>query len=311
MSYTQDVPANLGWLADAPLFINSQLVASFYDAVARPPGEIKLMRYNLASGFKAGVGATLGLSAEANTGEILAKLAGWFPSLMAKATVEGQATATTSRESQEEIVIESIDTPQRQLIQLCVHYLLNYPDRLFIVRDIANDNEWRSPQIISNSPRALVFLDLPRLNQAHQAAFPPTCLIPTAAEFENSGIKLLYRQVGEKAEPQPDYPSPKLEDGGKVAQKEYWKWFFENFDPTKAMTAIEAAAPGEKIRWIDFRVPLTYEGDTIHLHISPRSTADTGDFAYNLVKRGYKHGLRIVGTVKSEPSINVLAIYEK
>ena len=37
---------------------------------------------------------------------------------------------------------------------------------------------------------------------------------------------------------------------------------------------------------------------------------DTGVFAYNLVRRGERYGLRIVGSLKSQPSLNVLAIYE-
>jgi hypothetical protein len=43
----------------------------------------------------------------------------------------------------------------------------------------------------------------------------------------------------------------------------------------------------------------------------PAATYDTGTFAYNFIKRGYKHGIRLVGTLKSEPDMNVLAIYEK
>lgn len=73
----------------------------------------------------------------------------------------------------------------------------------------------------------------------------------------------------------------------------------------------EAAAENGRIRWIDYRVPLTEDGDTLHLHLCPSGNYDTGTFAYNFVKRGYKHGLRLVGTLKSEPDMNVLAIYDK
>ena len=66
-----------------------------------------------------------------------------------------------------------------------------------------------------------------------------------------------------------------------------------------------------KIRWIDYRLPLNDEGDSLHLHVHPFEKYDTGDLAYNFVKRGFKHGIRIVGTLKSEPDMNVLAIYEK
>ena len=53
------------------------------------------------------------------------------------------------------------------------------------------------------------------------------------------------------------------------------------------------------------------EGDTLHLHVCPHGKSDTGTLAYNLIKRGFKHGLRIVGTLELEPDMNVLAIYEK
>ena len=43
--------------------------------------------------------------------------------------------------------------------------------------------------------------------------------------------------------------------------------------------------------------------------VAPRFSL--GYFAYNFIKRGFKHGLRLVGTLKSEPDMNVLAIYEK
>ena len=72
-----------------------------------------------------------------------------------------------------------------------------------------------------------------------------------------------------------------------------------------------AASANGRISWIDYRVPLTEEGDTLHLHACPADKYNTGDFAYNLVKRGFKHGLRLVGTLKSEPDMNVLAIYER
>ena len=38
---------------------------------------------------------------------------------------------------------------------------------------------------------------------------------------------------------------------------------------------------------------------------------DTGVFAYGIIRRGERFGLRIVGSLKSQPALNVLAIYEK
>jgi hypothetical protein len=78
------------------------------------------------------------------------------------------------------------------------------------------------------------------------------------------------------------------------------------------MVAVEEASSHKgRIRWIDYRLPVTRAGDTLHLHVCPAGRYDTGVFAYNLIKRGFKHGLRLVGTLKSEPDMNVLAIYDK
>lgn len=312
-----NVPANLGWLADAPLFIDAQQVAGFYDAIVRPPGAAKQMTYNVTKGFKAGVDAKVGLEAGADTGEILKLLASWFPSIKAKVKAEGGGTAEVSKETEHEVLIEAIDTPQRQLIQLTIHYLLNCPERLYMVKDLATDSDWRNPESIAKSPRSIVFLDFPSQEQVDIAAQVQgtkicyTRLIPTAAEFEKSGVKLLYSELRGKRELPPKFEEPKTATELRAKRREYWNWFSQNFEPRQAITVIENAAPGERIRWIDYRVPLNIDGDTLHLHFCPRGNEDTGVFAYNLVKRGFKHGLRIVGTVKAEPDVNVLAVYEK
>jgi hypothetical protein len=52
-------------------------------------------------------------------------------------------------------------------------------------------------------------------------------------------------------------------------------------------------------------------GQVLHLHLVARGDYDTGMFAYNIIRRGERYGLRIVRSLKSQPSLNVLAIYEK
>ena len=42
-----------------------------------------------------------------------------------------------------------------------------------------------------------------------------------------------------------------------------------------------------------------------------RGDYDTGVFSYGIIRRGERFGLRIVGSLKSQPALNVLAIYEK
>jgi hypothetical protein len=50
-------------------------------------------------------------------------------------------------------------------------------------------------------------------------------------------------------------------------------------------------------------------GQTLHLNIATHGGYDTGVFAYHIIRRE-RYGLRIVGSLKSQPSLNVLAIYE-
>jgi hypothetical protein len=51
--------------------------------------------------------------------------------------------------------------------------------------------------------------------------------------------------------------------------------------------------------------------EVLHLHVVAHGDYDTGVFAYNLLRRGERYGLRIAGSLKSQPALNVLAIYEK
>ena len=95
-------------------------------------------------------------------------------------------------------------------------------------------------------------------------------------------------------------------------RKAYWRWYSEDYSAMRAVDVLEKAAfEHGRIHWVDYRVLLSDEGDTIHLHVNSASSYDTGTFAYNLIKRTEKHGLRVVGLVKSEPDVNVLALYEK
>ena len=152
-------------------------------------------------------------------------------------------------------------------------------------------------------PRALAFIDL----------VPGGQVIPAAAEFANGRILPLFQEFkGKKKGRQPKYPESGSPEELAKARKAYWRWFGENVTPTQAMVVVEKGASNNgRIRWIDYRVMLSEDGATLHLHVCPAEQYDTGVLAYNLVKRGHKHGLRLVGTLKSEPDLNVLAIYEK
>jgi hypothetical protein len=67
---------------------------------------------------------------------------------------------------------------------------------------------------------------------------------------------------------------------------------------------------GGRPRWIDYRMAFG-TGQDLHLHVVARGDYDTSVFAYGIIRRGERFGLRIVGSLKSQPALNVLAIYEK
>jgi hypothetical protein len=62
---------------------------------------------------------------------------------------------------------------------------------------------------------------------------------------------------------------------------------------------------------VDFRVPIGEIPNTMHLHIEVAGKYNTGTFGYRLIRRGEGHGLRIVGSLRDGPDVNVLALYEK
>lgn len=306
---TNKIPAeSLAWLADAPLFSDKQQIKEFYDAVVRPESAQGKMTLSLSK---------LEASTTTLSGEIAGKIgvAKWlktiFPFLDAEVSAEvGAERETEKAETKGETVeLLPIETPQRQLIQLSLHYAVTIPHRMKVITDPL-DRDWRDPEFIRGLPRALVFIDFPK----------ETRFIPMAAETANGQITEIFdvlknmlsegtRYRGPRVPMDRDYKTKKEVND---AWDEYWNWYSKEFDSRIAMKSIEAVTSNGngRIRWIDYRVPLDPSSKPLHLHICGREKFDTGVFAYNLVKRGFSHGLRVVGTLKSD-SMNVLAIFEK
>jgi hypothetical protein len=243
-----------------------------------------------------------------------------FIGLDAEVEVGGEAKTEVKRGSKNEESegreYATIVSAERQLEDLTTYYLLNHRDRIIfddgpLEGQLATGKEWfhYDSGIVDVVPRAIGFLDLPKERK----------LIPTAAEFANGKIVLLFKTLhrqltGETGGPKEEYPDDLTKHWSVLRneRKEYWSSFDKYFKPREAMVVIEkAASENGRINWIDFRLPLSSEGDTLHLHICPQGKYDAGVFGYNFVTRGFKHGLRLVGTLKSEPDMNVLAIYEK
>jgi hypothetical protein len=308
------LPEAIVWLADAPLFIDAEQVYRFYDAVARPETAEGTTTLEITSQNADQISGKLGIEAGVSPGKLAALLTPVFAFIKpeVKASGEAQAQHEETDQNSRKIELHPISTPQRQLVQLTLHYLIHHSNRLFFV-DNPSDEYWRQPETISQVPRELVFLSLPSQEEAKRLNLPETKIIPTAAEFTNGKIMTFFDKLEKDGEKPPVYPE-KEESLEKLyqARKEYWQWFDKNFSATRAMQVVEeVSSENGQIRWIDFRVPITQEGHTLHLHASPSGTYATGVFAYNFIKRGYKHGLRLVGTIKSEPAMNILGIYDK
>jgi len=307
------LPEKLLWLWDAPMFIDEVQVGRFYDAVVRPDSTEGKTTITLSQQDTQKIAAKLGLEAKVGLGGLGQFLAHFVkPELTASG--DGSLDSTSQSGESRTIEMRTISTPERQLVQLTIHYLVSYLDRLFLV-DKPAEEAWREPDAIEAVPRALTFLNLPGHNYAHLFGVPETKIIPTAAEFQNGKIDLIYSRLkGRDDSTPPPYPDRigSTPQELRAERREYWRWFDTNFSATQAMIAVEEASRElGRIQWIDYRVPVSTEGDTLHLHVCPEGKFDTGVFAYNFIKRGYKHGLRLVGTLKSEPDLNVLAIYEK
>ncbi|WP_181790779.1 hypothetical protein [Myxococcus llanfairpwllgwyngyllgogerychwyrndrobwllllantysiliogogogochensis] len=303
----QSGTTKLLWLADAPHFIDARQIGSFYDAIVRPVGNRGTTKHIISNETLKQVSGGIAASASVGAAEAAGILAPILLLVKPELKVEGEAGVEASwvKADTREFELHPIETPQRQLVQLAMHYFTEFPSRLFLVTDVASP-QWRTPEVISEVPRALVFLDLPA----------GTKLIPTAAEFEDGVVVPLYVELDAKdasAPRQPRYPEEeKAGQSLQDARKSYWQWFAKHVSATQAMLAIEdAASKHGRIRWIDYRLPIGADGDTLHLHIQANEAYDTGVFAYNLVKRASKHGVRLVGTLRSEPDMSVLAFYDK
>jgi hypothetical protein len=307
-------PAELLWLADSPLFVDAArvndlttaLLGNDYDIEtitnefsskdihkieAAGSGEMKVALSEVVSIF------TLGLKPESKLG------------VQGKAAYDSESGVTQS------IVKRLARSAQRQLVLLTVHYLREARNRIFFLRRPKVDS-WFNRETILDSPRELLFLEFPSLIESEQEKLPSTKIIPTAAEFVNGKIVTFYdklrKENGEKPPLYPEWKPGSSAEALREERKKYWNWFDANFSATRTMVLVEElASENGRISWIDFRVVISDEGDSLHLHVCPNGNFDTGVFAYNLIKRGFTHGIRLVGTVRSEPSMNVLAIYDK
>lgn len=265
------------WLFDIPLFIDHREIEHLYDIVVRP-----FVSEESITGTRVQASSIFGRP------------------------INSQMAVTLGPSDM--IADESAYT-QRKFLQILLSYEANFPDRVF--EGVSPpDGRWHDEEEILKLPRGLVFLDLPGAETNTEEETPVTSLIPTAAGFEGSDTETFtvtfFEKIQEQADDIPEHV--KERDTG----PEYWKWFVDQFNSIEFIEMIEKASEDcGRLQWIDFRLPVTDSGDTVHLHFSPAGNYETSTFAYSLVRRGYKHGLRLIGTLNSAPDMTVLATYNK
>jgi hypothetical protein len=285
---------DLSWLADAPVFIDGQQIGAFYDAVVGR--KFKPVQLQLSAGQTGQLERSAGGSVNAGSSALF----GW---LKIGAGAETRGTRSRSRQASQSIVLEPVESPSMRLVQLTLHYLSNQPER---IRVIAQSAEVPDGEDIGASPRMLAFIDVPA----------GTMLLPQAAELDRGRVVTFFdalterlRRGGESR--RADYPANLTTDEGMRQRDRYWKWYADHWKTDEVVKAVEEViADGGRPRWIDYKM-IFATGDELNLHVDAHGDYDTGVFAYNLIRRGWRYGLRIVGSLKSQPALNVLAVYEK
>jgi len=293
VSANDSVP-DLSWLADSPMFIDSQQIGAFYDAVVGPA--FRTVELQISAGRTLEAEKTAG-------GRATAGLSALFPWLKAEAEVEASRTTVRGQQDGQNVVLQPVESASRQLVQLSLHYLVNQRARICVA-----DQQTPLPDAgaIGASPRMIAFVDVP----------PGTRLLPQAAELNDGRVVTFFSPLIEKLKQDggtlPDaYPHSTATEAGRQQRDAYWDWFTEHWNADKAVEVVEdVIGDGGRPRWIDYRIAFG-TGQVLHLHVVARGDYDTGVFAYNIIRRGERYGLRIVGSLKSQPSLNVLAIYEK
>ena len=293
MPVSDSVP-DLSWLADSPVFIDGQQIGAFYDAVVGPAFRTVELQVSASQ--------TEQLEKSAG-GRLNAGLSALFPWLKIDADMEARRAATRGRQDGQSIILQPIESAARQLVQLSLHYLVNQPERICVV---GQDALLPGAEAIAASPRMIAFVDVP----------PGTRFLPQAAELNDGQVVTFFGPLIEKLKRDGGtlpvaYPESTATDAGRRERDAYWDWFADHWNADKAVTVVEdVVGAGGRLRWIAYRM-IFGSGKTLHLDVSARGDYDTGIFAYNFIRRGERYGLRIVGSLKSQPALNVLAAYEK
>jgi hypothetical protein len=317
------------FLADTPMFIDDALVSRLYDAVFRPEIEIASRSDATTSEVTARVAGAGKASVEiqAKIPPILALFG--LDVASAKGNVEGSLSGERSKRNAGTgtTTYTAVKSTERYLEKVVSLYAQKYPRRLFWIGNMldgghslnepARFQTWAEmeDELAKPGPRPLVVLDFE----------PGAELMPIFGELANGKVcSILIDYLAQRVRDLdnyafPKYPRSTMSEAEQAAtRRAYWQKVHEGFDSQKAMHAIESAAGEEKSRfdWIDFRALVDLDSvkelrEPPHLHLVARGEYSTGTFAYQLVRRAARFGVRVVGTLKSGQDINVLAVYER
>jgi hypothetical protein len=285
---------NLSWLADAPVFIDGQQIGAFYDAVVGRG--FRAVQVQLSASQADQLERSAGGSMNAGSSAL-------FSWLKLGASADVRRTRSRGRQHGQNVVLEPVETPSMRLVQLTLHYMSRQPDRICLVTWGA---EVPGDEAISASPRMLAFIDIP----------PQTMFLPQAAELDGGRVVTFFSALTAKLHQDRGsrpaaYPANVTTEEGKQQRDAHWRWYADHWNTDDVVKVVEEViAGGGRPRWIDYRMTFP-TGEDLNLHVDARGDYDTGVFAYNLIRRGWRFGLRIVGSLKSQPALNVLAIYEK
>lgn len=317
------------FLADAPMFIDGEMVERLHDAIFRPEVELA-SRSEAATGELAGkVASTIKAAAELEAKMPPALALFGLDILKAKANFEGSLTGEGSgrRSRTDTETYVAVKSTERYLESLVSLYAQKYSDRIFWIDKTPSGGHslnrpgtlqtWEEMERTLDRPgaRPLVILDLAKGSK----------LMPMQGELTNGkDCELVKDYLEEQAKKTEEYPLPKYPSSRGAltdvsqARSVYWLEVNKRFESQAVLRAIEGASGGERARfdWIDFRVLFDADAGSSpiqppHLHFVARGAYPTGTFAYQLVRRAERHGVRIVGTLKKGQDINVLAVYER
>ena len=157
----------VAWVADAPMFIDTRQVESFFDAVVRPKFEHESTSEQNVEENEKRLRGQLGLSGEAGI-----DLPDWLkalkvvPSLKVMAEGEGEAEKTSNSRKALITQLKPIWNAERQIEELARHYLLHYPSHVFFRDGVLLESDVLTPRwwepgfdLVQFMPRPLALLD--------------------------------------------------------------------------------------------------------------------------------------------------------